>query len=59
MNHPFFYGLIVLIVGIVIGCAGVHVMALLGISKKRIPEIKPRSAMARVLDGGRDEQSSL
>jgi len=56
MNHQFFIGLII---GIVVGSFSVYLWSILRISKKRIPAIKPGSAMARVIEGGRDEQSSL
>lgn len=56
MNQQFIFGLII---GIVVGYFGAYIFSCLMISKKRIPAIKPGTAMARVLDGGRDEQSRL
>lgn len=58
MKHQFFIGLII---GIVVGSFSVYLWSILRISKKRIPlpAIKPGTALARVIDGGRDEQSSL
>ena len=58
MDHQFFYGLII---GIVVGCFCTHIVSFLFISKKptRLPAIKPGSAMARVIEGKHDQQSSL